>query len=214
MSIACGGRGGKQVERPPACRGCGLPAWWNGSRLVSVVRARRGVVEFLTNIVRRRARCSSKTCSAGSWTVYDEDSYPHRVFRLLVLVSAVSAVVVGKATLTAAAEAHQCSRRTVGRWKRWVGELAEPKELMRACTRLEADGLPGALVSAEMGRPAAVVHLLDRLADLLTERGVRFRQFRCGLVRILADQLIRFGKVFYITKLSPRLRADMEGMRI
>ena len=46
--------------------------------------------------------------------MYEEDSYPHRLFRLVLVVGAVSAVVFGRATLEAAALAHQLRDRGVG----------------------------------------------------------------------------------------------------
>src|SRR3972149_3722879 len=106
----------------------------------------------------------------------------------MVVVSAVSAVVFGKATHAAAAAAHQCSRRTVGRWKRWISELAAVQQLERACTRLQEDGLPGGLAVAGASRGARVA-------------------------RLLKHQLVGFGEVFYLTKSSPALRADLGGIR-
>jgi hypothetical protein len=136
------------------------------------------------------------------------------VFALDLVVSAVVAVVLGRATLTAAAKAHWCSRDTVRRWVYWVSRLAEPAELMRVCTRLEPRGLPGGLTVADMPRAAAVLHLLDRLADLLADRGVRLRSLSSGLARVLADQLERLGAVFLLTKPSPPLRADLAGVAL
>jgi hypothetical protein len=134
------------------------------------------------------------------------------VFALDLVVSAVGAVVLGRATMTAAAKAHWCSRDTIRRWVGWVSQLAKPEEMMRVCTRLEPRGLPGGLAVADMPRAAAVLHLLDRLADLLADRGVRLRPLCSGLARILADQLERLGAVFFLTKPSPPLRADLAGV--
>jgi len=161
---------------------------------------------------RRRACCPAKDCPWRSWTVYEEDTYPHRVFALDLVVLAVSAVVLARATLTAAGQAYGCSRDTVRRWVSWVAGLAEPAELLRECTRLEPRGLPGGLAVAGLPRAAAVLHLLDRLADLLADRGVRLRPRCSGLARILADQLERLGAVFWLTKPSPPLRGDLAGV--
>jgi len=213
VDVLCRPAHGKYSERPPRCADCAGPAWWNGKRRVAECR-KRGDLEYVPDLVRRRACCPSPDCPRGSWTVYEEDSYPHRVFALDLVVSAVAAVVLGRATLTAAANAHWCSRDTVRRWVGWVSRLAEPTELMRVCTRLEPRGLPGGLALSDMPRGAAVLHLLDRLADLLADRGVQLRPLWSGLARILADQLERLGAVFFLTKPSPPLRADLGGVAL
>lgn len=215
MAISCDGGSGKYVERPAQCWSCGAPAWWNGTRTVSVVRKLGEQIEYVAEIVRRRARCSLwKSCRLRSWTVYEADSYPHRVFGLMVVVSAVSAVVFGKATLTAAALAHQCARRTVQRWQRWISALADPQEIQRACTRLQGHGLPGGLDLTECAPAARVLHLLDRLVELLVARGVDLPELPCALGRVLKHHVERFGEVFYLTKSSPPLRADLGGVRL
>ena len=111
MVIAIQAVHGKYTERPPACPDCSGACWWNGRRTVGVVRQQEdGTVSYETDVVRRRACCSSKQCLRGSFTVYDQDAYPHRVFALGVTVSAVGAVVFMGSTLTAAGRAHRCSR--------------------------------------------------------------------------------------------------------
>ena len=214
MAISPAGGEGKYVERPDACRSCGAAAWWNGSRRVSVVRKLGEQIEYVAEVVRRRVRCSLwKSCRLRSWTVYEEDSYPHRIFGLMVVVPAVSAVVFGNATHTAAARAHQCSRRTVGRWKRWISELGDPEQLARACSRLQQDGLPGGLAMSGGPRAARVLHLLDQLVELLVEGGVHLPELACSVTRLLKHQLAGFGEIFYLTKSSPRLRADLGSIR-
>lgn len=214
IPVACTSASGKHHERPPCCLSCAGPAWWNGTRQVAVCRKTDHGVEHVADRVRRRAICPSRDCPLRSWTVYEDDSYPHRVFALDLVVSTVGAVVLARATLTAAAKAHWCSRDSVRRWVAWVERLAEPAELMQACTRLEPRGLPGGLGPAGRPRAAAVLHLLDRLADLLGDRGVRLRSLSSGLARILEDQLERLGAVFLLTKPSPPLRADLTGVAL
>lgn len=214
MSIRPRGILGKYAERPPPCFDCGSPAWWNGKRRVSSVHWRQDWVEHVTDIIRRRARCSSKDCPVGSWTVYEEDSYPHRVFQLVVIASAVAAVAIGKVTLTAAAKVYQCSRDSVRRWIRWVSKLAKPSALMQVCTRLDPDGLPGGFVTSDMPRAAVVLHLLDRLAELLEARGVKLPALEAGLARVLKHQLARYGDVYFLTKVSPPLRVVLGDLRI
>ena len=209
MAIAREADSHKYAERPPACIMCGVATWWNGTRVVSAVRRCTAGVEYFSGIIRRRARCPSRQCPQGSWTIYEQEAYPHRVFDLAVVVSAVSAVVLAGRTLCASAVAHQCSRDSVRRWKRWVEELAEPDDLLRACTELEPDGLAGALAPSGMERAAAVLHLLDRLAELLTIRGVAMMEASCSLGRVLRHLLARFGEVFWLTRSSPPLLADV-----
>lgn len=198
----------KYELRPDPCRWCGSPAWWDGSRSVAAVRkACDGSIEHDTENVRRRAKCSSEDCPAGSRTVYEHDDYPHRVFQLEVLVSAVLTVVIGARTMTAAAAEHLCSRDSVRRWRRWIDALAEPGDLEQLCARLDPDALPPPTDSPH-GRTAQVIALLDRLADLLALKGLPLKGRACGLVRVLRDQLVRFGEVFRLTRASPPLRAD------
>jgi hypothetical protein len=116
------------------------------------------------------------------------------------------------ATLTAVAEAHRCSRDSVRRWLGWVSELAEPRDLERLCSRLDSEGLPPS--TARGSRAAKVIVLLERLAELLSSRGVVLAGIGAGLVRLLVDRLVRFGEVFYLTKSSPPLRADLAGLHL
>ncbi len=146
-----------------------------------------------------------------SWTVYEEGDYPHRVFQLDVVVSAVCMVVVGVSTLTTTATAHLCSRDSVRRWLRWVEALADPRDLEQLCSRLDSDGLPPPLLPQSRGA-AKVIVLLERLVELLSSRGVELPGRGAGLVRLLADRLERFGEVFYLLKASPPLRADLAGL--
>lgn len=206
MELPHQARQSKYDDRPPTCAHCGGPAWWNGKREVTTVRPGAFGPEHVPE-VRRRVKCSSKSCPCGSWTVYEGDSYPHRGFSLEVVVWAVIAVALGGKTQNESGQAHSCSRRSVGRWVRWVEALADPAELMRSCTRLDSNGFPGGTVVES--RVGAVLHLLDRLAELLVERGVRLGRFSCGLVRLLVDQLRRLGAVFWLTKSSPPLHLDL-----
>ena len=204
--------GSEYTTRPAPCRECGSPAWWNGTRVVAPVRQEGDRIVHKPDTIRRRARCSCKGCSTGSWTVYEECDYPHRVFQLDVVFAAVCMIPAVDATLSAVAEAYRCSRDSVRRWLRWVSALAEPRDLERLCSRLDSDGLPPS--TARGSRAAKVIVLLERLAELLSSRGVVLAGLGTGLVRLLADRLVRFGEVFYLTKSSPPLRADLAGLRL
>jgi hypothetical protein len=202
--------GSRYTTRPAPCRECGSPAWWNGTRVVAPVRQEGDRSVHKAGTIRRRARCSSKGCRAGSWTVYEECDYPHRVFQLDVVLAAVCMALAVDATLSAVAAAHRCSRDSVRRWLRWVSELAEPRDLERLCSRLDSDGLPPS--TGRGSRAARVIALLERLVEVLSSRGVKLAGLGAGLVRLLVDRLVRFGEVFYLTKSSPPLRADWAGL--
>jgi hypothetical protein len=214
MQVPRRGVKGKYPERPPLCI-CFSEAWWNGTREVCAVCMRDGSAKHITGIVCRRARCRSEDCGK-SWTVYEPyDSYPHRVFWLAVVVSAVSAVVFNKATMTAAAKTHQCCRDSVRRWLLWVERLADPADLMRVCTQLDCTGMPGATATTDMPKAGAVIYLMDRLAELLAQRGVmQQRSTGLGLISVLKRQLGIFGQVFYLKNLSPPMRADVFAARL
>lgn len=216
MSVSREGRGGKYQGRPAPCRVCGAATWWNGRRIVAaVVCGVAAVAEHVTDRVRRRARCSDRGCEAGSWTVRADGDYPHRTFQLDVVGSAVvQAAVEGQ---QAAARAHLCSRRSVGRWLRWCVELVEPEQLASVVARLDADGLPpprGATPPIE-GRASWAVRLWERLGELLEARGVVLPSGRCGLQRLLCWQRERDGVVAWLTKpASPRLHVALTGLLV
>jgi hypothetical protein len=202
--------GSKYATRPAPCRECGSSAWWNGTRVVAPMRQEGDESVHIPETIRRRARCSRKGCSAGSWTVYEGCDYPHRVFQLDVVFAAVCMASAVDATLTAVAAAHRCTRDSVRRWLGWVSGLAEPRDLERLCSRLDSEGLP--TTTTRGSRAAQVIALLERLAELLSLRGVDLPGLGAGLVRLLVDRLVRFGEVFYLTKSSPPLRADLAGL--
>jgi hypothetical protein len=174
-----------------------------------------GSAKHVTDIVYRRARCRSENCRR-SWTVYElYDSYPHRVFWLAVVVSAVSAVVFNKVTMTAAAKTHQCGRDSVRRWLLWIERLAEPADLMRVCTQLDCTGMPGAAATGDMPKAGAVIYLMDRLAELLAQRAVMVpAESGLGVISVLKQQLGVFGQVFYLKNVSPPMRADVFAARL
>ena len=217
MSIPCERRGGKWIQRPEPCRLCGAAAWWNGSRVVSVVVCGlAAAVEYVNGQVRRRACCSDRQCSAPSWTVYPSGSYPHRTFQLDVVTSSVAQVTAGESRRRAA-ERHQCSRRSVGRWLRWCAQLVATTELAATCARLDPDGLPppargGTEVEDQVGW---ALRLWERLADVLVHRGVALPAGSSGLQRVLAWQRERDGVVAWLTRpLSPSLRVDLRALLV
>lgn len=202
-------RGRQYVERPAACRLCASRASWNGTRIISSMKAAGpGEVVRKTDVVRWRARCSSKPrdCSAKDWTVYEDGGYPHRTFELDVVANAVAAVEVGEQSMTAAAATHMCTRHSVRRWRRWMATLVAARALEQLCARLDPTTTTGQ--GRRSGSAATVLGYLERLAALLAQAGVSLPRAASGLGRILRHQLERFGEVFHLTKSSPPLRAD------
>jgi hypothetical protein len=184
-----------------------------------VVREVTGAVQHVADIVRRRVRCSSASCEAPDWTLYDDGGYPHRVFQLAVVASAVATMALERdATAATVASRHECSRRSVLRWGAWVAGLAEPAELGSACARIDPDALPpppapnAPAQAPSVARAGVVLRLLDRLAALLAHRGVRLRAAGCGLAAVLDHQLARFGDVAWLTRASPPLRIEPSAL--
>lgn len=216
MSLPRGGRQGKYEERPSPCPVCGAASWWNGRRIVAaVIGGARTVAEYVTGRVRRRARCSDRDCEAGSWTEYCEGDYPHRTFQLDVVSSAV--VQAGREGCAAAASAHLCSRRSVGRWVCWCTELASAGALVKLVARLDGDGVPPPRPEGPSrgARASWAVSLWERLGQLLDERGVGMSAGRCGLQRVLCWQRERHGIVAWLTKAaSPRLHVEVSALAL
>lgn len=203
----------RKQERPPSCSLCGACTWWDGLRLVHNVRMQAGKVQAGVEEVRRRARCSREDCPRRSFTVYAEDAYPHRGFRLGAVVSAVSAVLDGERRYDVAAH-HECCGDSVRRWTRWTESLiGDIDAWVRSCNRLSRDGTPGVEPIAEVPRAAGVLHLFDRFAALIERRGVALAEPNApGLVRLLVYLLRRSGEVLFLTKSSPPLRAHLEAI--
>lgn len=145
--------------------------------------------------------------------MYPQDAYPHRVFQLSAVSSAVGAVALGGETRTAAAAAHRTSRRSVSRWVRWVGSLLDLDSLVRLCTRLDPQGRRPPVSAGEeaeaVRRAGTILRLLDHLAGLLRERGALRSRDAPALAAILDHQLARFGEVARLTRCSPPLRVDV-----
>ena len=201
----------KREDRPAPCRACGSAGWWNGVRHVAqVVRDVAGEIHHVADMVRSRVRCSNRSCTAQDSTIYEEGGYPHRLYQLPVLASAVAEVAFKPgSTFSQAAAGHFCSRRTVARWHAWVGELVEPGDLARACARLDPEGMPPGMTNPggrPPGRVGVVLALLERFVDLLRHFGVGLVGGASGLSALLCYQLQRFGDIRYLTRSSPPLR--------
>jgi hypothetical protein len=216
MDVPSPPRKRKYDDRPDPCRRCGTPACWDGGRDVAqVVFDADGEVRWVPGIRRGRACCPNPDCPVKSWTVYEPGGYPHRTFTLAVTASGVAQLAADDAaTPGVVAHAHQCDRRTVGRWVRWVVRLCAAVQVVRACARLDPTGLPPPPPPRrETARVCAgwVLLLLDHLVALLRERGVTLEPGG-GLVAIVRQQFVRFGVVLWLTRPSPPLHFEVGGL--
>jgi hypothetical protein len=130
-----------------------------------------------------------------------------------VVFSAVTAILGGERRYEVAAS-HECCGDTIRRWLRWTESLiGNVEEWKRSCTQLAGDGMAGAEPIEQLPRAGGVLHLLDRFAELLEQRGVVLPEPRApGAVRILAYLLCSSGEVIWLTKQSPPLRAQLEAI--
>lgn len=216
MLVAPKGSRFKYEERPAPCRVCGSVAWWNGWRAIKGEVGHDGASDAVVRREgrRHRARCSRRDGKCRSWTVYGEDAYPHRVFQLSAVSSAVTTVALEKVTMTESARRHDSSRRSVSRWVKWVASFLDVAGLVRLCARLGSQqGLPPPALAASEAQAAhragVVLVLLDHLCGLLREGGVALSRDGPALGVLLGDQLARFGEVVLLTRPSPPLRVDV-----
>jgi hypothetical protein len=131
-----------------------------------------------------------------------------------VVVAAVAAVAMSRAVPSITVEL-DCSRWSVWRWTRWVAALGDSGSLASLCARLEPNRGPPRVPPRDAPlreRAGAMLALLERLAEGFAARGVRLPQGKSGLSRLLADQLERFGSVFYLTVPSPPLHVEIRGL--
>ena len=115
------------VKKPRCCPFCyGLRIYWNGHRERSASVMEGDRVRHLTDILCRRVKCANPLCGK-SWTLRPPGLMPRRHYQICVVASAVRQFLFDPhSTLTAVARAHQCCRRTVGRWLRWIAGPSGP----------------------------------------------------------------------------------------
>ena len=128
----------EEVERPRCCRFCEHPrVHWDGwaERTATICAESRTV--HVTGIRCRRARCA--VCRI-SWQLRPPGLLPRRHYQLCVVAEAASQHLFSGAAQQPVADAHGCSRRTLGRWLRWIADCADPGAL--ASQLLAAVGSP------------------------------------------------------------------------
>lgn len=180
---------------------------------MEVVRDGSSDIVVRADFARHRARCADRHC-AKRWTVYPKGSYPHRLFQLPVVASAMSeAAFAPQATFSSVARTHRCSRRSVSRWVNWVSKLVQTESIVRLCARLDPQGLPPPRPpssSSHVAQAGYVLRLFDHLGELLLQRGVSLSGEGTGLARFLLHQFARFGTLCYLTRPCPPLPVDPE----
>ncbi|MFQ5976227.1 MAG: hypothetical protein ACE5J5_07935 [Candidatus Hydrothermarchaeales archaeon] len=120
------------VEKPSGCIFCeGSRIYWNGQRERTASVLIGDEVVYLIDILCKRVKCANLECKK-SWTLRPPGLMPRRHYQLCIVAHGASKFLFDShATLTSVADEHQCSRRTVGRWLKWISGIAEPSELIR-----------------------------------------------------------------------------------
>jgi hypothetical protein len=121
----------KTVCKPTACRYCsGRRIWWNGTRIRSASIMIAGLVTYCPEVTCRRVKCGSAPCHK-SWTLRPEGLTAQRHYQLDVVAEGTTGYLFApKATLATVAQALNCSRFTVQRWIRWVGQVVTVSSLL------------------------------------------------------------------------------------
>jgi len=222
VEVASGDDGDKSLEtitmprerpaRPPACRVCDAPSWWNGWRVVFPV-----VLDVVVGLVLRwewplpLAKCSR--CRRG-FTCYPPQLYPRRQYALDAVALVVSAAAVGGRSFAEAARVAGASTTSARRWTRWVAELARPGELLAVATRVDPDGATSTGLSVAETRSTVrtraqrVLKALEALGAALLCRGVECAE-HTGLGRVLGWQRRVHGEVVQLTRAPDRLSPAM-----
>lgn len=195
----------------------------NGRRLVKrqAKLTRTWVLEWVVGLWRQRALCPNPECPVRSWTVYEEQGYPHRTFPPAVAVAAVAELLFhGEEAMVEVLAHWGCSPWTLVRWLEWIGGIVELLLLVKVCWASDPSGLPppgyrarqdpepsGPAWKSRMFLVENLVLLFERFARLLREQGVPLEEGP-GLAAFLRLQFDRFRLVSWLTKPSPALLFD------
>ena len=122
----------ESVEKPRSCLFCqACRIYWNGHRERTASVLIQDEVIYFTDIPCKRVKCANPHCRQ-SWTLRPPGLMPRRHYQLCVVANAVKQFLFQPhETLTSVAHAHQCSRRTLGRWLKWIANIAQPSNLVR-----------------------------------------------------------------------------------
>ena len=213
-------------ETAPLCPLCHCPGCWDGWRFVKrqAKVASDGSLEWVEGFWRPRARCRTRGCPMRSWTILEEQGYPHRTFPPAVAAAAIAEFVIcGEVSLAAVAEHWGCSIRTVTRWVGWICGLMTAIELTRVCWAQDPSGMPPpfggadqdpvppetgvALWRSQLALVESLATLFEWLARLCREQGVPLEDGP-GLGALLRHQFDRFRRVCWMIRSSPPLHFD------
>ena len=193
----------RRGARPPPCRRCGGPSWWNGWRetFPVVATAAAGVVERW-QLPLPLGKCS---CCHRAFTCYPPGVYPRRQYQLDVVADVVAGVALGAEPVADVAAAVTASSTSVRRWTAWVAALTRAGELVAAAARVDASVATVALPpprDPRHPRAAAVLAGLEALGAALVRVGVGAVE-RTGLGRVLGWQHRYHGDVYGLVR-GPR----------
>lgn len=120
------------VEKPGSCIFCWCSQiYWNGQRERTASVLIEDKVAYLIDLLCRRVKCANGECKK-SWTLRPPGLMPRRHYQLCVVAHGTNEFLFHPhSTITSVAHEHQCSRRSVGRWLKWIGEIADPSKLIR-----------------------------------------------------------------------------------
>lgn len=114
-----------EVPRPTGCPYCGFGGIrWDGTSVRSASIGEEGATKYIPRIPQRRADC--RGCGR-SWIVRPPGLVAHKHYQLCVVAAATSDYLFEPAATQAqVADRHECSSRTLSRWLRWIGQVANP----------------------------------------------------------------------------------------
>ena len=179
-----------RAERPPPCAVCEGACWWNGWRVTRPV-----VVSSTGEVERHELPLPRSKCGACkvSVTCYPLGFYPRRQYQLDVVAEAVAVVEVGGDAVASAVAATSASPRSIWRWRRWIGAIADVAALHSVAARVDPTTAP--IATATPRSPtAAVLAALEVLGTALARAGVAGVE-RTGLGRVLGWQHRTHGVV-------------------
>jgi hypothetical protein len=151
-----------------------------------------------------RSKCGACKVSV---TRYPPGVYPRRQYQLDVVAATVAAVEVGDETSAASAAAISASPRSIWRWRRWVGAVADVVALHAIAAQVDPATATVAMATPRSAT-AAVLAALEVLGEALVRAGVAAAE-RTGLGRVLGWQHRTHGMVLGVvagpTRFSPAM---------
>ena len=159
------------VARPQACMSCGRTGHicWDGHGVRGVSVLVDEEVVHVVGLRYRRVTCGA--CGTG-WALLPPGILPGKHYQPCVVASATSRYLFDeRASQEEVAAAHGCSRRTVGRWLRWVAGLATTAVLagmvLAASEEVVLPRWQRVTGLARKARSAATRIMLERAAEIL-----------------------------------------------